>query len=300
MWPVQLLYQVKGAKRLKRLTWSVADVAFPFQLVMDALQEDCWPDLCELSVGDPTCSDQDLAGVLGALTMRKLTALELTRGHFGSFTYNCIRDRYFGHLRDLSIGQCLGATSAMVQEILTECVHLIGLDAQHVFVRDIATAQKPWGCLRLQRLTMYIAKQAEDEPGWEGLVFEQVAKLRMLRTLDLQRDPHCMYLDDEPRPPEILNLETLDFRLTSQDGSIDSSTSGSGDLRCWSSLVLMRDFSFNGDRQNLGMKEVSWMMDHWGDLTCVSGDFKAVEGGDCKELNYLFLQKGIAHYADVL
>ncbi|KAG0278451.1 hypothetical protein BGZ95_003983 [Linnemannia exigua] len=299
-WPIQLLQQVKHARDLKRITWDVGDVAFPVQLVMDALHEGCWPSLYELSVGDPTFSDQDLAGVLGALTSRKLTALELTRGRFGPLAYNCIRERYFDHLRDLSIGKCLGATSAMVQEILTECVHLVALDAQHIFVRDIATAQKPWVCLGLQNLAVYIVKQAEDEAAWEGLVFEQVARLRMLRVLDLQGDPHRSYLDDEPRPHEIQRLETLDFRLPSQDNPVDSSTSSSSNIRRWSSLVQLRVISFNGDRQNLGMKEALWMTEHWRDLTCVGGDFKAAESGEFEELRSLFSRKGIVHLPDIM
>ncbi|KAG0373289.1 hypothetical protein BGX24_011894 [Mortierella sp. AD032] len=300
-WPIQLLQQAKHAKGLMRLTWSVKGVAFPVQLVMDALHEGCWPDLCELSVGDSTFSEQDVAGVLGALISRRLTALELMGGRFGPLAYNCTRERYFDHLRDLRIGQCQGVTSAMVQGFMTECVHLVVLDAQHIFVQDIATSPKPWACLGLQNLMVYVAKQAGDEAAWEGLVFEQVARLRMLRVLDFEWDPHCIYLCDEYPPDEILSLKTLDFRLPTYDNPVGSSTSisGSGDIRCWSSLVQLRNISFDGDRQHLGLKEALWMTEHWRDLAYVGGDFNAAEGGDIEELKSLFSQKGIAHFADV-
>ncbi|KAG0290474.1 hypothetical protein BGZ96_006062 [Linnemannia gamsii] len=177
-WPVQLLEQVKKSERLRRLAWDVHDVAFPARMIMDIFAEDCWPNLHQLSIGDATCSDQDLAGVLRAITSRKLTAFEYVNGKFGPLTYKCLQDRYFGHLQDLNIGRCIGVTSTMVQEILMECTQLIDFDAPHVFVQDIVQAEKPWGCLKIQTLVVYIVKQPDDKPGWDGRVFEQISKLR--------------------------------------------------------------------------------------------------------------------------
>ncbi|KAG0290473.1 hypothetical protein BGZ96_006061 [Linnemannia gamsii] len=73
----------------------------------------------------------------------------------------------------------------MAQELLTECVHLVDFYAPHIYVRDIATASKPWGCLNLEDLTIYIVKQPEDEAEWEDRVFEQIGKLCQLVVLDL-------------------------------------------------------------------------------------------------------------------
>ncbi|KAG0373288.1 hypothetical protein BGX24_011893 [Mortierella sp. AD032] len=272
VWPVQLLEQVKRSDKLRRLSWDVDGLAFPTRMVLEALKEGCWEELCELSIGDKYCSDQDLAAILGALTSRRLTCFELTSGKLGPLTYSCLQGRYFDNLRDLTIARCRGVTSAMVQEILVGCVHLVGLDAPHIFVQDIAKATKPWGCLTLQSLVVYIAKQAGDEPGWDDLVFEQISKLRRLHILDVQRDPHCSYLDDECRPNEIMLLETLDYRL--------NRVAGEKDIRCWSSLVQLREFSFDGDRQTLGMDELVWMAEHWRDLWCVAGGFKGIQGDD--------------------
>jgi hypothetical protein len=119
-------------------------------MVMDVFAEDCWPDLHQLNIGDATCSDYDLAGVLSALTSRRSTAFEYANGKLGPLTYKCLQDQYSGHLQDLNIGRCTGVTSAMVQEILMECTQLVDFDAPHIFVRDIVKAEKPWGCLKIQ------------------------------------------------------------------------------------------------------------------------------------------------------
>ncbi|OAQ32460.1 hypothetical protein K457DRAFT_123479 [Linnemannia elongata AG-77] len=222
----RLLEQVRGSERLRRLAWNVDDVAFPARIIMDAFAEGCWPDLQQLTIGDATCSDQDLAGVLGAVTSRRLTAFEYAKGKLGPLTYNCLRERYFGYLKDLNIGRCTGVTSAMAQEILMECTQLVDFDAPYIFVRDIVKASKPWGCTKIQTLVVYIAKQPDDEAGWDGLVFEQISKLRWLQSLDLQRDPHCSCFDEESRPEEITNLETLDLRLGVRFKAVANDNSG--------------------------------------------------------------------------
>lgn len=310
-WPEQLLEQVKKSERLRRLTWDVGDVAFPARMVMDAFAEDCWPDLHQLSIGDVTCSDQDLAGVLRALTSRRLTAFEYGNSKLGPLTYKCLQERYFGHLQDLNIGRCTGVTSTMVQEILMECTQLVDFDAPHVFVRDIVEAEKPWGCLKIQSLVVYIVKQPGDETGWDGRVFEQISKLRRLQILNLQRDPHYSYLDEECRPQEIMDLETLDFGFSPYSKALSNSNiisgaggggndSGNGscaDIRCWSSLVQLREFLFDGDRQILGMSELVWMTEHWRDLWCICGGFKGIEGDeDCARRDIIYLQSGLWVY----
>ncbi|KAG0278450.1 hypothetical protein BGZ95_003982 [Linnemannia exigua] len=289
LWPVQLLEQVKRSDKLRRLSWDVDGLAFPARMVLEALEEGYWEELCEFSIGDKCCSDQNLAAILGALTSRRLTCFELMSGKLGPLTYRCLQGRYFGHLRDLTIARCGGVTSAMVQEIMVGCVHLVGLDAPHIFVQDIVRATKPWGCLRLQSLVVYIAKQAGDEPGWDGQVFEQISKLRRLHILDVQRDPHYSYLDEETRPDGIMTLETLDYRLNR--GAVEK------DIRCWSSLVQLREFSFDGDRQTLGMDELVWMAEHWRDLWCVTGGFRGIQGDDnCAKRDRIVRQAGIWVY----
>lgn len=299
-WPLQLLEQVRRSERLRRLAWNVDDVVFPARIIMDAFAEGCWPDLQQLTIGDATCSDQDLAGVLGAVTSRRLTAFEYAKGKLGPLTYNCLRERYFGYLKDLNIGRCTGVTSAMAQEILMECTQLVDFDAPHIFVRDIVKASKPWGCTKIQNLVVYIAKQPDDEAGWDGLVFEQISKLRWLQSLDLQRDPHCSYFDEESRPEEITNLETLDLRLgvrfkaVANDNSGGNERDGVADIRCWSSLVQLRELSFDGDRQTLGIEELVWMTEHWRDLWCVCGGFKGIASAeDCARRDRLCHQSGL-------
>lgn len=302
MWPVHLLERAKESENLKRLEWSVGDIVFPVQLVLGAFEENCWRELCELSIGGEACSDQDVAAVLRSLTSRRLTDFELWSGRFGTQTYNCLKEMYFGHLRDLRLGQAPGATSGMVQEIMTECVHLVTLEAPYIFVRNIATASKSWGCLKLERLTVYIASQVGDEADWDGRVFEQIARLKRMRILGLQRDPYgpSFVDDDDNRSQDILNMQTLDLRLPSSRMMLDTCNNGGGsDIRGWSSLLQLREFSFDGDRQWMGVNELEWMIEHWKDLRCINGDFRAAAGiasGD--RLKHLLAQHGITHYKD--
>ncbi|KAF9147030.1 hypothetical protein BG015_011387 [Linnemannia schmuckeri] len=233
-----------------------------------------------------------MATILRTLPSRKLIGLDRAgEGQFGPMTFSCLREMYFGHLQELKIEQCVGVSSAMVQEIMMECAHLIILEAPYVFIRDIVTAPKPWSCLKLKEMTVYIAKQEDDEVGWDGLVFEQISKLRRLRSLDLQRNPR--YSSKRIRPETVMDLETLDLRLPGFCNSGSSSDGGGCDIRCWSNLVQLGSFCFDGDRQVLGMKEALWMVEHWRDLTTIWGEFEAVEGNDVDKLDTLFKKKGV-------
>ncbi|KAF9085983.1 hypothetical protein BGX23_009229 [Mortierella sp. AD031] len=224
-----------------------------------------------------------------ALTSGRLLYFELVDSRLGPLTFSCLRELYFSHLRELDFGRSNGVPTEMVQEILTECIHLVTLDAPHIFVRDIATASRPWGCLGIQKLVVFIAKQPEDEDGWDSRVFEQISKLRRLETLDLRRDPYLSFFDDEPRPDQILDLETLDLRLLAESGPNGCCSSGGHNIHCWSSFVQLREFSFDDDRQTLGLEEARWMTGHWRYLHLVRGEFK----GDHDELDLLFRQKDI-------
>ncbi|KAF9121561.1 hypothetical protein BG015_005790, partial [Linnemannia schmuckeri] len=271
-------------------------------VVIDAFEESCWPELCELSIGGPAGADQDLATILRVLPSRRLASFDWSNDLLGPLTYNCLREVHFDHLQSLIIGECTGVTSAMVQEVLTSCVHLDIFDAPYIFVRDIATAPKPWGCLKLENLAIYIAKQEEDEVEWDGLVFRQISRLGRLQSLDLRRSPHIY--DDPVRSDAILQLDTLDFCLpssfsiksSSENGSNDSSSVSGGDIRCWSSLIQMRQFSFDGDRQMLGIQEALWMTEHWRDLWCICGKFRGVESDDVDNLEKFFEEKGISYF----
>lgn len=312
-WPLQLLEQAKKSDSLMHLSWDVADVPFPARMVIGTFEEGCWPELCEFNIGEPTCSDQDLAIVLRMLPSHRLTHFDRTNGALGPLTYDCLRRLYCGHLQELRIGQCTGVTSAMTQELLTECVHLVYFDAPYIFVRDIATAPKPWGCSKLVDLVTFIAKQKGDEGEWERKVFEQISNLGRLQSLDLQRSPHG--IDDTLRPPSsIFYFQTLDFRLSpssntedfygfGDDGNINSSSSSissrnsssGGHLPCWSSLVQLKDLTFDGDRQTVGMEEALWMTEHWKDLRCICGGFTGVKGNDVGKLEQLFSKKGVLY-----
>lgn len=303
MWPVHLLERAKESENLRKLGWSVGDIVFPVQLVLDAFEENCWRELCELSIGGEACSDQDVAAVLRSLTSRRLTDFELWSGRFGTLTYNCLKEMYFGHLRELKLGQAPGATSGMVQEIMTECVHLVNLEAPYIFVRSIATASKGWGCLKLERLAVYIASQVGDGADWDGRAFEQIARLKRLRILDLQqRDPYGLSIvdDDEHQPQDILIMQTLDLRLPSNRKMLDSCNNGGSDIRGWSSLLQLREFAFEGNRQWMGVDELEWMVEHWKDLRYISGDFRdttRIASGE--RFKQLLALHGITHYEDV-
>lgn len=301
-WPLVLLEQVKKTSRgLRRLHWGMRNIPLPVRVVLDALAEECWPELCEVIIEDGVSSEEEVVKVLSALPSRRLKVLGFKgcedAGEFGGPLIDCLRGReYFSQLRELNVWRCKGVTSTMVQEILTNCVHLISLDARYIFVRDIATASKGWGCFKLERLVVRIVKLERDEAGWEERVFNQVSKLRRLKVLDLEHY-HTQEHD------LIMALKTLDYRLSiSPVGSKRSGKTGSGesdggernhDIRCWSSLIQLRDFSFDGKRQRLGMDEALWMMDHWQDMVVVRGYFSGVEGDDADRIKQLFSEKGI-------
>ncbi|KAF8943106.1 hypothetical protein BGZ47_005797 [Haplosporangium gracile] len=222
---------------------------------------------------------------------------------FGPLTHVCLKEMYFGHLANLSFGDSSGCTSVMAQEVLTECVNLAELDAPYSFMRDIAKATKPWSCRGLYKLVVYIVKEVGEEAEaeeWDGRVFEQIGRMRRLLFLDLSRDPYSFGI--LRRTSSFLELQTLNLRLSHSRDPYDNDSSvgngntgerniedgGSGNsrkvesnIRCWSSLVQMQIFSFDGDGQVLGMDEARWMVEHWQELRYISRAFKEVEGHDC-------------------
>ncbi|KAF9299503.1 hypothetical protein BGZ88_006543 [Linnemannia elongata] len=305
-WPRQLLEQIKTAEGLRRIKWDMVDPPFPAQMVQKALAEGLWPDLCELSLADPIFPDQSLAQVLRILKPQSLKGLELRYGSAGPLTYKSLQEQHFDHLQELRIGGCSGVTSAMVQEVLMECSHLVDFDAPFVFVRDIVKAPKPWSCLKLERLWVCIVKQEGDEIEWNGQVMRQISRLRRLQTLSVDSIAANLLMDNEPLSSALQNAGTLDLRLlaTSQSISTDNCSSngdetggGSSDLRCWASLVQLKLFWFDRDYQTLGMEEALWMMEHWRNMWCLEGTFNGVaEGDDTERLRWLFKEKGITYY----
>ncbi|KAF9147056.1 hypothetical protein BG015_011364 [Linnemannia schmuckeri] len=233
---------------------------------------------------------------------------------FGPLTYACLKEMYFGHLTILSFVGSSGCTSVMVQEVLTECVNLVELVAPYIFMRDIAKATKPWGCRGLYKLAVYIAKEFGEEAEAEEWVFEQIGRMRRLLDLDLSQDPYSLGMLGWTNP--FLELEILDLRLTrsrdpcDNDDSDDNGNTGGGsiedggnengrkvgsNIRCWSSLMQMQIFVFDGVGQALGMDEAKWMVEHWQGLRCISGAFKEVEGQNCAWLKRLFVDRDISY-----
>lgn len=305
VWPQMMLEQAKmGAEGLRKINWDVADVGFPVKMVLDAFAEGCWPKLCELSIGDTiTCPDREMAQILRSLPSKRLSLFEPMNDTFGPLTGTCLKEMYFGHLTNLAFGDSSGCTSAMVQEVLTECINLAELDAPYIFVRDIGKATKPWGCRGLYKLVVYIAKangeEAEAEE-WEGKVIEQIGRMKQLRVLDLSRDPYSFGILG--RTSSFLELDGLNLQIASSiDNSSENKSNGmsrgrGNDIRCWSSLKQMQIFSFDGDGQRLGMDEARWMVEHWRELKCISGAFNEVEGHGCGRLDRLFLDRDITYY----
>ncbi|KAG0290475.1 hypothetical protein BGZ96_006063 [Linnemannia gamsii] len=315
-WPLQLLEQVKRSPILKRLEWSVSDTPFPVQRFQETLvEEGCWPTLCQLDINDSGWTDQDGAEMLRALPSRRLTEYTRTMGgKFGPLTFNCMREMCFGHLRNLTVRKCKGFTSVMAQEVLMECVHLVTFQAPHIFVRDIATAPKPWGCLQLKRLKIHIAKEPEDEAGWEGQVFEQIGRLGQLLYLNLERISRFSAGEDvdgvRPHSMETLDLRLPCSRLKNSSGTVDGVELGGGErggggngsserganVTCWSHLVHLRNLAFHGDRQLLGMEEALWMTEHWKDLRSITGAFRAAICSDKEDLKRLFAKHSVIHF----
>jgi hypothetical protein len=308
-WPLLLLEQIKKtSKKLKRFEWDHIFADSPVRTVLEALEEECWPELCEICSGNAPCSDKDMSRILRALLTtvspslsqrrrkRRLTHFEHSTSGFGWLTYICLKELYFRNLQDLDIGRCSAVTSTMVLEILTGCPHLISLVAPYVFIRDVAKAQKSWVCLGLEKLVLYFAKQEGDEPAWESVVFGKIASLRRLLKLYLERDPHFSFFSDEPRSDDIMDLRTLDFRFPSTTTTTTTATKsssskledscnndgggrvgeGGADIRCWSSLVQLKHFTFDHDREELGLDELEWMIKTWSDLEWVSGAFTGI------------------------
>ncbi|KAG0315184.1 hypothetical protein BGZ97_008518 [Linnemannia gamsii] len=251
LWPVQILERAKESEHLRKIDWGVGDVDFPVQTVLDAFAEDCWPNLCELSIGGAVCSGglQTLEWEIRAVDVQVLEGVV-----FWAFEGSKSRAGSWGN-------ECDGSGDS---------------------------------------------DRVDDEAEWEERVFAQIGRLKRMCLLDLQRDPNRPSFDDD-RSLDILTLQTLTLQLSGSSSSSSSSivddfaTTASGGIRNWSSLLQLKEFSFDGDRQWMGVKELEWMVEHWKNLTSLTGDFRAAAGSsDSARMKQLLDQHKIMHYCDTL
>jgi hypothetical protein len=247
---VEQLALLSQCPHLQELDWhlNIRDMNVVFQLFAEKVASGQWPDLERIEcpskdgLSGPILGqmqDDDAARILKSL--RHLTVLSLALSKFGLVAFQALR-RHFGTLRELVVRSCPSVTSVMLVEILCSCPQLELLEGDVLRASD-AVESAQWNCLALKALVVHFAFE-DIEQDLQRLVFERLSKLTRLEKLHVgtNRDPRESYPNG------------LDFRLSSGLGAL-------------AKLKWITRISFVGTWQQMGVKDVQWMISTWKHLT---------------------------------
>ncbi|KAF9353869.1 hypothetical protein BGX34_011336 [Mortierella sp. NVP85] len=232
---------------LRCLDWNVG----PFKssnggtLIHHPIRNHHWPHFNKLHM---SChlSDADLASILGGIG--NIVDLHLSHCLSGLQAPMAL-SLHFNTLVKVDLGVCTWADSSMILDILCSCPRLEVLQAKDVFAKDIAE-HGPWVCQQLRKLKLCFRVE-ESEQDLQRLIFERLSALVQLEEL-------IMWLSMSDNAYGVLK-----FRLECGLGLLAS-------LQQLTTLRFFRDSASEYVPQ-LGMDEVTWMVDNWKKLKSIKG-----------------------------
>ncbi|KAG0292403.1 hypothetical protein BGZ96_004150 [Linnemannia gamsii] len=174
----------RRCSNLTRLHWTFDLHKFPASKFREALEQESWPNLEDLSLEELDRWDDALAVTLSHLP--PLRRFRLRSAEFGPLTFNTLRTRIFGTLRALDLTGNVYVTSRMALDVLTECVHLEDFSGVIIYAQEIDNESQPWACLGLERLSTIII--CSPDASTSKNAFEALSRLTRLTTLDIGLD----------------------------------------------------------------------------------------------------------------
>ncbi|KAF9110997.1 hypothetical protein BGX27_005524 [Mortierella sp. AM989] len=191
--------------------------------------------------------------------------------------------RHFSTIQTIDLTFCRGnSTSAWTIEVLTSCPYLETITAKAITAQEIFDAE-PWVCLNLRIFSVFIdmafpnnghnRKFTTEEIKQCRKVYEQLAVLKQLRELNtLGAINTLVYIDNSPQQ----HLIPLPLRLKAG-------------LNLMSTSSKLEDIRFWGGNQEVHMKELKWMVQHWKRLKRIKGNWCI--GHSANQNNYLHYGK---------
>ncbi|KAF9161711.1 hypothetical protein BGX21_002194 [Mortierella sp. AD011] len=237
------------------LYWETAQI-IPTTKFCQLVPTSC-PNLTALHLLLPL-HDQEIEQILKAIP--RIEKLSLTRTHFGRLAFEALR-RHFPTLKDINLQLAPGASSPMIQEIMSSCPNLQSISGETLCYRDIVKG--PWVCQNLQMFDVGIRVlelediKDEEEEGKEGwtvgmhrAVYARLSQLSKLEYLSICNSDY---------PDEGLLMLSLDAGL----GQLETLKQ----LTFFSCKLL---FCQPRVRQE-AVRIVEWMVQHWKYLESLEG-----------------------------
>jgi len=247
--PSEQLELVFHCPKLQKIAWFPPDAINVWVLINHPIQRDRWPQLDELHI--PTeFQDAKLASILEGIRhcLGNVSNLRVWRGVLGPQTHKALA-LHFSTLVELNLGYNMSVASSTIRDVLCSCPKLEILRARTIYARDIAEGG-PWVCQQLRELGVCI-RVKETEQDLHPLVFERLSALTRLETLDVRESVYDDGSSDD----------VLDFRLDC----------GLGQLASFHELRILRFHTEITRTQQLGTKDVEWMIDNWMKLGGIYG-----------------------------
>ncbi|KAF9425489.1 hypothetical protein BGZ76_003210 [Entomortierella beljakovae] len=243
---VKQLDFIRRCPELKELGWLVYNIGKTRdaqRLFAEDLGKNLWPNLEMLSFGHYS-SDEILAPIIEGMT--KVTVLDLSRCSLDTLSFQLLRCR-FSTLVNLTLCECHSVTSAMLNEVLCSCPNLKALKGNAVLAMDVVKGG-PWASTSIECLCVCFTFTHEEQE-LQPLVFERISRLTLLKELGVNG-----WMSQTPRKLR----ETLDFRL--ERG-----------MEQLASLKNLTQIDFYRTTQEIGSREVEWILHHWRRLEVIFG-----------------------------
>ncbi|KAF9358956.1 hypothetical protein BGX34_008630 [Mortierella sp. NVP85] len=227
---------------LESLDWSMNNLSE----VKKLSQNRRWPHLSRLSLYCDLHLEEDIAYILDDVGGGLGSLVDFGFCNtLGTHSTRALRT----HFSTLAKVDLIGYEDdgVAVVDMLCHCPRLEVLLAKRVFAIDIAE-RGPWICQQLRELEIWF-QFAESEQALHPLVFERLSTLVRLERLNMSYDEAC--LEDHVG---------LEFRLDCGLGRL-------------ASLQQLTGFGFylEAPSPELGVEEVTWMVDNWKKLKMVKG-----------------------------
>ncbi|KAF9925716.1 hypothetical protein BGZ67_008478 [Mortierella alpina] len=212
------------------------------------------PLIQNLDISGCECSDALMAQVIKGSPY--LSRLDATKSSFGTGCVLSVLSRLSTQLKELDLRWCWNVAPEMISEIMVGCLGLVTFHAGDVPAQILV--ERPFGCLKLEVLTLSIAEVGKHKKIQEH-VYEQLGRLGRLRILTLCRAElptgRAAIESDIQRRPE---SDSMDLRLKYG-------------LAHLATLVRLQELRSDGLVHKADVKEILWMGAAWKALRVMRG-----------------------------
>lgn len=269
----QLNHIIKQCPVLRTLEWNLQRKTVPVELLCDLLEADTWPSLESISIADNTdvVTDNQYCDLLN-VCKRPLRRFDIRREPMSDATFEVLRVFHSAAIEMVDLSDGPKDASTITVEILTSFPALRILKSRTVRARDIINNNRPWACLGLQELVVFIDMEFPDDANSRRFtkeeieqcrsVFAWVSALKELRVLDMLSPLNVRHaVSDVPATdPRHWRNHMVPLPLRLKAG-----------LNLLEPLLKLKTVAFFGGKHGVHMKDLEWIIKHWRNLKSMQG-----------------------------